>query len=790
MRRTPAVPTTSELLEHAAFARNLARGLVRDTARAEDVVQDVWHSALEKPPRHGVNLRAFVATLVRRTAERSRRAESRLAAREEDVARGNHASSNVSRVSRGEMHRKLIESVLELAEPYRSAILERFFDGETRRAGTETARTRVRRGLALLRERLEREVPGGREAWLAAILPIADLRDASAGAAAASTTAIGMGVIAMGWKMKLAAVAGVVVAGALGWGGLTASEPMRLQAASAPDPLPVAETPTRAQLETLSASRTTSRETATSEILRGARVAVPVLATRPSPSAPVRDCRVEIQVLLPGSLPAAQAFVELRLRPRFGLDDEVDPIVRRADSEGRVEIDLERGMLEVLAWTEDYLTEREEFALELPLEVEILLEPAGAVEGFVFDAWTGEPIAGAAVWGGALRENLHATTAADGHYRLAPFPATGVGYTIQVRAQGYAEEQINVRIDPDGSWSHASVGWQDSQLIDGLRFGEGVDHPGGQHAMDGDVLPALVSLPLIPELTISGRVVDADGEPVRGALARAQGYYWFMPGAGSPDEADTRTDDHGRFECSGLRTDISHALAIEAPGHAQLLVELEAPFTAVQDPGELVLEPGVSFVGRVVSSSGRPAQGIEVEIKRRRDAASDPPPALRTGRGRDAGFRSFGWMKVLTDHEGRFRHGGLTVGEYALHLEIHDRVIWKGELAVGVGEREVRRELMLPESIRALEGEVTEGPRGLPGARVEMRHDECDHEVVADANGRFRFWGVEEDEQYYLEAQWKDPEGDDILRAHGRLIGGDGRVSLSAERHADGEDEP
>ena len=47
-------PSTShdpgELLEHADFLRALARGLLGDAARADDVVQDAYLAALERPP--------------------------------------------------------------------------------------------------------------------------------------------------------------------------------------------------------------------------------------------------------------------------------------------------------------------------------------------------------------------------------------------------------------------------------------------------------------------------------------------------------------------------------------------------------------------------------------------------------------------------------------------------------------------------------------------------------------------------------------------------------------------
>ena len=53
-----ALPPDDELFEHNEFLRALARGLVGDTDRAEDLVQDAYVLALERPPREPTSLRA------------------------------------------------------------------------------------------------------------------------------------------------------------------------------------------------------------------------------------------------------------------------------------------------------------------------------------------------------------------------------------------------------------------------------------------------------------------------------------------------------------------------------------------------------------------------------------------------------------------------------------------------------------------------------------------------------------------------------------------------------------
>lgn len=46
----PDMPLTPDLLAHAGALRALARRILRDADAAEDVVQDTWMAALERPP--------------------------------------------------------------------------------------------------------------------------------------------------------------------------------------------------------------------------------------------------------------------------------------------------------------------------------------------------------------------------------------------------------------------------------------------------------------------------------------------------------------------------------------------------------------------------------------------------------------------------------------------------------------------------------------------------------------------------------------------------------------------
>jgi RNA polymerase sigma-70 factor (ECF subfamily) len=157
---------SERLLAQAGWVRALARRLVLDEALAEDVVQDTWVAALERPPgadgRGG--LRAWLAAVARNLALRRRRRELARAAVERAAARRESIGGGEEELERMQLQRALVDAVLALEEPYRSAVVLRHLDGLSaaeiaRRQGCSSAaaRQRVSRGLAELRERLARE---------------------------------------------------------------------------------------------------------------------------------------------------------------------------------------------------------------------------------------------------------------------------------------------------------------------------------------------------------------------------------------------------------------------------------------------------------------------------------------------------------------------------------------------------------------------------------------------------------------------------------------------------------
>ena len=96
-----SLPPTDRLLAHAEFLRALARSLVADAHEADDVVQGAYLAALEHPPRAGSNLRAWLGTVARNVAFRTKRSASTLSA-------ARHTRAESTRGSPSEMFSSIV----------------------------------------------------------------------------------------------------------------------------------------------------------------------------------------------------------------------------------------------------------------------------------------------------------------------------------------------------------------------------------------------------------------------------------------------------------------------------------------------------------------------------------------------------------------------------------------------------------------------------------------------------------------------------------------------------------
>jgi RNA polymerase sigma-70 factor (ECF subfamily) len=172
-----------ELLAHAAWIGSLARSLVRDHATADDLVQQTWMAALSSPPSGDKPLRPWLARVLQNFALQRTRGEKRREHRESAIARpesDGRLPGAGELAMRAQEHRDLVQSVLDLDEPYRSTILLHYFEGlslsdiaRERKLSASSVRTHHKRGLERLRAELDRRHGGDRESWAVLLAPIA-----------------------------------------------------------------------------------------------------------------------------------------------------------------------------------------------------------------------------------------------------------------------------------------------------------------------------------------------------------------------------------------------------------------------------------------------------------------------------------------------------------------------------------------------------------------------------------------------------------------------------------------
>ena len=218
-----AVPPTIDsesLLVHAPHLRALAQRLVGDAQRAEDLVQETWVQALENPPSESGSIRGWLTVVLRNLAFQSARRRERRETRERTVARSESSTATAEAYERFALHRELVETINALGEPYRETIVLRYFDDLPPREiaarldlPVKTVKTRLSRGLELLRGRLDRR-HGTRSAWIVALAPLAEPGSPAAAWPMSSAASTAIGALAVNTSVKVALVA-LVATGAL-----------------------------------------------------------------------------------------------------------------------------------------------------------------------------------------------------------------------------------------------------------------------------------------------------------------------------------------------------------------------------------------------------------------------------------------------------------------------------------------------------------------------------------------------------------------------------------------------
>ncbi|MEM9802252.1 MAG: sigma-70 family RNA polymerase sigma factor [Planctomycetota bacterium] len=557
-----------ELLRHGPFLRRLARSLVRDEHAAEDLVHDTWLAALRGAPAGSRDLRAWLATVLQRRA--TSRLRSQRSATDERYAeeRSTLAPSAASTVLGLERERLLLDAVESLAEPYRTTVYLRYREELPPRriaarldVPVKTVATRLERGRAQLRQRLdgsfsERDDP--RSAWLAALAPLATpARNPSLSAPASLMTKIAVSTASLalvGWLLYPA------IAGGGEPSSTEAVEVAGLEAAAATAGAEVSELTPEAASSTRTPLSRASDSLGTLEVVvvDASGEGVPDLPVSiQSPQFAGRRRTVEWRST---DADGSASFTGLAPGRYFVIDG-----FRRAC---RVEqgVPLIGATVTIEAGGNDQLT--------------LSLQSGLLVRGRVLLP-DGSAAAGAELW--AARSGAHA----DAQTRIATADDAG-------RFELAADEELEVQAARAG---HVPSNGHDvrhmAEVEPGVREVEFVLGPVGSR--------------------LTGRVVDAAGEPIAGACVGAGPIGGSRSGGSvgtSPRRVTVRTDDDGRFTYPFGLPNGRTVVSVNAPGFGATVTEVNASGAPLEV--QVALRPGARISGVVRTQDGSPAEGVYV----------------------------------------------------------------------------------------------------------------------------------------------------------------------------------
>lgn len=681
------------LLAHRDWVRRIARRLVADESRADDLEQEVWVRAMTSPPRHGRALRAWLGTVLRNTAGKMRRGELRRGRREDLVRR----PEAVDPVAEATAHGRVVRAVLDLDEPYRTAILLRYFrslsireTAERTGAPLETTRTRLKRGMARLRERLAPEDGPDRRRLRALLGPLLPAGGLATGVGSTSAPALTAGAVVMSLRVKLTLLALLLLL--LGGGSLL------LLASPASPRAPAAPAPGAPSVAAADA---------------GDRAAPAEETVAPAPGA----VRLRGKVVGPDGRPAEGVTVKLLRHPPFGGEPETVAVARSGPGGGYRVPEVPAGLYSVSLVTAEGVEVRG-YVLHLPLAgaVTFALPETGTVAGRVLTKETGKPVEGASVIVGSadplqvlgrgrprLSGEARTVTDAAGRFEVRGLPR-GCLTDLTVRAPGL----VTFR----GSWLP----------LQAERLGDRIDR----------------TVRLEPRATIRVRVRGEEGEPVADARVDVLvdvPYAEPVTVRAEDGRAVVRPEFAGptsiRVRAKGYRPVVATApaeghLSFVRPGEdVSIDVDLERLGPGKEEKtGPTGPRPGPLLSGRVLGPDGRPAVGARVGVTW---AKQTPIQCLE--RAADVGVGAEGEFEIRAP-----RGGELTLFARADGMAI-------GTLAVTTYRDRSGRELRLaPEA--PIEGVVRDESGGAVSDALVYVYALGAAIAATDETGRFRIGGA------------------------------------------------
>jgi len=210
-----------EMLAHSGFVKSLSRSLVHDENTAEDVAQNTLLAAIQHPPSDNKQIRPWFARVVRNFVRILYRSEGRRKKYENDALIPEKTLSPADIAIREETLQKMTQSVFDLDEPYRTTILYRYYDGLSindialrMKSPSGTVKARLKRGLKMLRTRLDRCCRDHEKSWMLTLAPLAGTKlGVSTATAATGSLSLFSGAVLMSAKVK-ACIASLLIASA------------------------------------------------------------------------------------------------------------------------------------------------------------------------------------------------------------------------------------------------------------------------------------------------------------------------------------------------------------------------------------------------------------------------------------------------------------------------------------------------------------------------------------------------------------------------------------------------
>lgn len=767
----------------------LALCLGTDAALADDAVQDAVLAALTRRPSRLLNLRAWVDAVLRHRVRRLARREAQRVKVEGAVARPEALPGSDEIAATAELHHRLTAEVSALPEPYRAAIVLRFLHGldtqeVARRTGVplETTRTHLKRGLALLRQRLD-----GRYDSRAAWTGLATLGLRPTYPLVATATLMSLKPIAV----AVAALAAAVLFWVLARGSTPPAagptpgpEVAKLSTDSPPAPLPTREAPLRAAVEVPAAAA----DRFDPDVLSGRVVA-------DDGGAPIGGAVVVL------SWCDADEFSCLDLE----YSQRVEELgAATTDADGRFRFPVRRARLHRLAVRAAGFAPRSLMQCSGGAEVSVTLTQGVTLRGVV--TAQGKPLAGILLHIVERGGSELATTASvvEGSFECRELPRVVV--FVQVRSAHHAEvwrevdltanplAEVEIDLEPGrivtGRIVDAATGRSiaKAEVSDAWTFPAprtATSDDAGQFTLAGvetrraelhvrapgyaadwqrppsDVAEPVVEFALRRGATVRGRLVDRQAKPVSGAYVAVAADFHYV-GRVHTDWRRGQMSPGGRFEVSGLRG-VSQ-LMVRAPGFGVLIYDLprELAEASVLDLGDITLAPPAGLEGHVRDEAGARVPGASVTIlgtnADRATAFADLGPAVTLGAGANPReVIHFRPTTRRTARDGGFRFGALAAGSYEVSVDVPGcRTVRVGPVAVVDGEVAAGVEVVVARG-RVIAGRV-DLPAGIASEAVgKLTLVACDltsndqRTARAAADGSFRITGLV-DGRYALSA--------------------------------------